>query len=128
VQIIQAAGRYFEDEPVINCGCRVGGEVLSVELTEHGITQRVLHRFENYDELRTASAAIVARIVRGDMDVDGIVAEGLVPITEVADAETGRPLTAPAKTAPEGSAPAGGITRQQRRAAEREAAKGRRAA
>ena len=128
VEIIQAAGRYFEDDPVTNCGMRVGGEVVSTEISEHGMTHRVLHRFADYDRVRTASSAIVARIERGDMDVDGIVAEGLVPIGDVVDSETGQPLSEAASTAPRVPEVLQGMTRQQRRAAEREAAKGRRAA
>ena len=62
------------------------------------------------------------------MNFDQIVAERLLPISEVVDVDTGRPLTVAARAAPEAPWTSSGVRRQQRRATEREAAKGRRAA
>lgn len=112
VQVIQAADQYFRDEPAVNCGARVGGEVVAFEITPHGMSQRTLHRFTDYQRVRHASAAIVSRILRGDMDISRVVADGLVPISESVDSATGKPLATVSK-----------ITRQQRRRMARETGK-----
>jgi hypothetical protein len=92
VEVIQAAGRYFVDEPEANCGARVGGEVTRFEITPHGMAQRTIHRFPDYEQVRHASAAIAGRILRGDVDVSRVVADGLVPVADIVDSATGKPL------------------------------------
>jgi hypothetical protein len=66
-------------------------------VTPHGISTRTLHRFADYEATRHASAATVARIVRGDLDVS--IADGLVPVTEMVDSRTGEPLKPPPEAA-----------------------------
>jgi hypothetical protein len=109
VDIIQAAGRYFAEPASGMAGARVGGEVLAIEITPGGMSQRTLHRFADYQETLHAAAAVVSRIERGDMHVD--VAASLVPVHEAAADASSR-----------------GLTRAQRRRAEALARKGRRAA
>jgi hypothetical protein len=123
VETILNVGQHFRET---NDPARIGGEINAVEITAAGMSFRTLHRFADYEEMRHASAATLARVVRGDLRVS--VADGLVPIDEVIYAETGESIQQPARTTP--AAPVGqqSMTRQQRRQAEREAAKGRRAA
>lgn len=91
VDVVKAIDRWFKDEPEINCGQRVGGEVLSVEITPKGMVQRVLHRFDSYETDRHAAAAVATRIERGDLDASRIVADGLVSVADMVDSATGRP-------------------------------------
>lgn len=110
VEVIEAVGRYFIDEPEIACGARVGGEVMAIELTPEGMAQRTLHRFADYEETRNAAAAVCARIERGDLKV--LVADELVQMDRVIDTATGKPLRpAAANDRP--------LNRQQRRQLER---------
>jgi hypothetical protein len=112
VQVVQAAGRYFTDEPAVNCGARVGGEVVCFEITPHGMSQRTLHRFADYEQVRHASAAIAGRILRGEVDTSRIVADGLTPMTECVEAAPGKPMASVAR-----------LSRQERRRLERDANK-----
>ena len=125
VATIKNIGQHFKDTKDPAC---VGGEVNAVEITAAGMSFRTLHRFPDFEEMRHASAATLARVVRGDLRVS--VADGLVPIDEVIYTETGESIQPrPANDRP--AKPPGAavpMSRQQRRAAEREAAKGRRAA
>ena len=119
VAIIKGAGRCFADNPAAMGPIRVGGEVLAVDITPQGISTRTLHRFEDYEQTRHAAAAIVGRVVRGDLHVS--VADGLTPVDESIDLATGkslRPKPANDRT----------VNRAERRRAERLARKAGRAA
>jgi hypothetical protein len=94
VRAVEAAGRYFVGEPEINCGARVGGEITCFDITPRGLTYRTLHKFADYEQTRHAAAAIVARIGRGELDIAGLVRDGLVPIDQCVDSETGEKLVA----------------------------------
>jgi hypothetical protein len=84
VATMQALRSYFEDVSDANCGARVGGEILSTEITPHGMCQRVLHRFSDYEQTRHAAAAVLSRVERGDLDISRAVADGLAPMKEIA--------------------------------------------
>jgi len=116
VAIIEGAGQLFADPAAQMGGARVGGEVIAIEVRPHGMSQRTLYRFPDYEEMMHAGAATTGRFERGDLDVD--IAAGLVPIAEAVDAATGKRVAqsvVPANDQP--------ISRQQRRAAERAARK-----
>lgn len=111
VAIITAAGRLFADHAAEMGSARVGGEVMKVDVTPDGIATRTLYRFEDYEQTRHAGAAVTARVLRGELQVD--VAEGLGRVADAVDSETGKPVS---------------MNRQQRRQAERMARKGHKAA
>ena len=94
VRVIQAADKWFTDQPELNCGMRVGGEIVATNITPMGMSTRTIHRFADYDAVRHASAAIVQRIMRGDVDMSTAVRDGLVPVDEMVDSETGEKLKA----------------------------------
>jgi hypothetical protein len=94
VESVLAVGRYFEAEPAVNCGMRIGGEVIATNITPNGVSVRTLCRLPDYEQTRHASAAFTARITRGDLDTTGAVAAGLVPMTEIVDSRTGERLAA----------------------------------
>lgn len=111
VDIMLAEKKFFAAHPELMGGMILGGEVQAWTIEPAGISQRIIHKFEDYAQSAHAGAAITARILRGHEHVD--VESGLVPLNE-------------AKTADDMSTPA--TSRQERRAAERAARKGRRAA
>jgi hypothetical protein len=92
VQIVKAVGAYFKAEPAVNCGQRIGGEIVVTEITPSGITSRIVHRFADYEVVRNTSAAVVSRYLRGDLSADGVVASGLVSVAEMVDSATGAKL------------------------------------
>lgn len=92
VHIVQAVGRWFEAEPEINTGQRVGGEIIVTEITPAGISTRIVHRFEDFDVVRNTAAAVAGRYLRGDLSTDGVVRDGLVPVDSMVDAQTGAKL------------------------------------
>jgi hypothetical protein len=94
IEGVLACGRYFEAEPVLNCGMRIGGEVIATEITPRGVSVRTLCRLPGYEQDRHASAAYTARIERGDLDMNNAVADGLVPMADVVDSRTGERLAA----------------------------------
>jgi hypothetical protein len=94
VEGVLACGRYFEADPVTNCGMRIGGEVIAVSISKDGVSVRTLCRLPNYEQDRHASAAYSARITRGDLDMSGAVAAGLVPLDQIVDSRTGEKLAA----------------------------------
>lgn len=107
VNIILAAGRLFADHPVEMGGARVGGEILAYDVTPTQTTARHLYTFPDLAQLAHAGAAVLARLVRGDLDVD--IADALTPIAAAVDAATGQPVP--------------GGNRAARRRAEKEARK-----
>ena len=66
VAMVKAIDQYFTDEPGINCGQRVGGEIIVTDIVPSGIATRRLYRFADYEQTQHAAAATVARIGRGD--------------------------------------------------------------
>lgn len=114
VETIKNIGQHFRDT---KDSARVGGEINAIEITANGMSFRTLYRFPDIDEMRHASAATLARVARGDLRVS--VADGLTPTADTVYTDRAEALR-PAAAVP--------MSRQQRRAAEREAAKGRRAA
>lgn len=101
---MQAAKRYF----LANCAAIVGGEIQVTEANAAGVACRTVARFADYEETAKASAAVAARILRGDDMPD--VRDGLVAVDDLVTA-------------------GGGASRAERRRAEKMARKaGRRAA
>lgn len=94
IEGVLACGRYFEAEPDVNCGMRIGGEVIATEITPKGVSVRVVHRFADYEETGVAAAALVRRIESGDLAREGLLSAGLVPVDELIDSATGEGLTA----------------------------------
>jgi hypothetical protein len=92
VEIIQAQGRFFAENVAMVGPLRLGGEILSTEITPGGISTRTLYRFPDYEETRHAAAATVARLLRGELSAR--VADGLVPADEMVNTATGKPLKA----------------------------------
>jgi hypothetical protein len=93
-RVIHACGKYFAAHPDINCGMRLGGEIVQHVITPAGISSKIIHRFADYEEMRVASAAICNRIEDGRMDVTNAVADGLVPRDQLVDTATGKRLYA----------------------------------
>jgi hypothetical protein len=106
---------------------RIGGEIIATEVTPRGLSQRVIHRFADYTQHLRAGVAVSARILRGDMDVSRAVADGLVPVTDMVDPDSGdaRGDTSAdvLEFVSEAVPPARQLSRQQRRQAERAARK-----
>lgn len=122
IAMVKGIGNAFADPALRMGGAHIGGEIVAYELTPGRMEMRTIYRFADYEQTRHAAAATVARIERGDLTVS--VADGLVPIAGAADASGGKPTrAAPARTPAASVAP--GLSRQQRRAAERLARKGR---
>jgi len=130
IDIIRGVDRWFQADPGTNCNQRAGGEVLVVDITPDSMSSRTVHRFPDYDCVRAQAEALTARIASGELDVRGVVRDGVVPGAEMIDTATGQPLMAAhASTAPAAPTAAGvptqALSRQQRRALERAASKGR---
>jgi hypothetical protein len=95
IEGVKACGRYFEAEPALNCGMRIGGEVIATTITPNGVSVRTLCRLPGHEQDRHASAAFTARISRGDLETAGVVAAaGLVPTSKIVDSRTGERLAA----------------------------------
>lgn len=109
IAAMQAERRLFAEHPEAVGGAIIGGEIVLSEITPQAVTQRVVHRFPDYAEMRHAAAAVAGRVLReGPPDISA----GIGRVGEAVNADELDP-------------PAGGMNRQQRRAAERA---GRRAA
>ncbi len=80
---MQAAKRYFE----ANGAAIVGGEVQITEATAAGVACRTVARFPDYAETANASAAVAARFLRGEDDID--VRDGLVAVADCITADGG---------------------------------------
>jgi len=122
VAAMKVERQVFADNPDLMGGMILGGEILATEITPAGVSQRVVHRFEDFEATRHAAAAVAGRILRGD-DVPAV-ADGLRRLDECSGLDdlpnASAPSTPPVIT---------GTSRQQRRAAEKLARKaGRRAA
>lgn len=118
VEMIHGAGRSFigRGDPA-----RVGGEIVAVEITPGGMSSRTLHRFPDFEQVRHAASATVARIKRGDLTVS--VADGLVPVAEMVDPATGRGIGGRPANDSRATMPTPPMSRQERRHAERQARK-----
>jgi hypothetical protein len=114
IATIKAIDSYFVAEPEMSHGQRVGGEIALTEVTEFGISHRIVHRFDNYEQTRHAAAAVMGRLNREDIDGLQAVRDGTLSTSEAICSETGKPLTA--------AAPAR-LSRAERRQAERLARK-----
>lgn len=90
VAVVQGIGRCFEADPDTWCGQHIGGEIRVTDVSQKGLSHRTVHRFETHEQDRSAAAAIVARIERGDVDARSIVRDGLVPVADAIDPATGR--------------------------------------
>lgn len=105
---LQAARQYIESDQERSRGVIIGGEVELTEITERGISTAVVGTLPGYSQLRHASAAVAARYLRGELDVD------------VRDGLTGKGDLRVAG-GPPGAAP--GASRAERRRAEKAARK-----
>lgn len=85
IAIMHAEQRYFDDNPDLMHGMRLGGEIQSWTIDREGISQRVIYRYPDYAETLHAGAAVAARIARGDEHVS--VADGLTPTAEAKTAD-----------------------------------------
>jgi hypothetical protein len=108
IALMKALRSYFEDEPELLCGARLGGEIVSWELRPGGmLSHRVLERFSDYQEVRNAGAAVASRIARDGNDQFDL-ADALVSTSQM------RSIPAP---------PEAIMSRAERRRAERAAKK-----
>jgi hypothetical protein len=106
---MHAAKRYFDS----NGAAIVGGEINVTEATAAGVACRTIGRFADYAQTATASAAVAARYLRGEDDID--VRDGMVAVGDMVTAD--------------GSGAASGASRAERRRQEKLARKaGKRAA
>lgn len=114
IEGLHACRRYYEAHPERTGGLSlVGGEIEKTEITRDGIAIRTIGRFSDYEQTRNAGAAVVARYLRGQMDLD--VREGLVRAGEMIVADgNAEPSAAVADLA-------SGASRAERRRAEKEA-------
>lgn len=98
--------------PAAGCGKSIiGGEIIVTEATAAGVTSRSVARFADYDETAHASAAVAARVLRGDEIVD--VRDGLVHVDAMIPPAGGEAAAAAAS----------GASRAERRRAEKLARK-----
>lgn len=117
IAIMHAEQRYFADNAEEMGGARLGGEVQAWTITPEGISQRVIYKFNSYENDLHAGAAVAQRIISGRETVD--VAAGLVPIGDVR-------MATDAAAADTASAPAPGSARAEKRRAQKAARKARR--
>lgn len=96
ISMIEAIGRMFAADSDY-AGCRIGGEIHATEITPHGVSQHTIATLPGCEEDGHAGAAVYARMGRGEIDPARAVREGLH------------------------ANPSAPISRQQRRAAERQA-------
>ncbi len=80
VATIQAIGGAMQDNPETMAAAVVGGEVVAITVTRDGLSERMLYRFPTYDQHAVASAAVRARIMRGEHVID--VAGGIAKVTD----------------------------------------------
>ena len=65
---LHACRAYAEAHPERTGGAAlVGGEIEMTEITPAGITVRTIGRFHDYDQIKHAGAAVLARFARGDL-------------------------------------------------------------
>ncbi len=67
-ELMKAERRLYEANPELVGHAIIGGEVRSLELTPEGMRTQTLHRFEDFEEIRHAGAAVAERINRGDFN------------------------------------------------------------
>jgi hypothetical protein len=123
VAVMLAEQKLFADNREEMGGARLGGEIQVWTITPEGISQRVIYKFNSYENDMHAGAAVARRILDGREIID--VASGLVPIGEI------RMATDPADDAAAADnavAASPGGTRAERRRQEKAARKGKRRA
>ena len=64
IAAMQAERRLFAEHPEAVGGAIIGGEIVLSEITPQAVTQRVVHRFPDYAEMRHAAAAVAGRVLR----------------------------------------------------------------
>lgn len=119
IALMQAMRRFLADHPEV-VPALVGGEICLTTVEETGVNSRIVHRFEDFEQVRHAAAAVRGRIERGEdvLDFGGVArAEDAIDPDEFV-----------AAAADNAAAPVPGGTRAERRRAERAAKKGARRA
>jgi hypothetical protein len=84
IEQVLNAGRYFADTPR---GGRIGGEIWATTIKQDKIEQRCLYRFADYEQTRTAAAAVRARWDRGGMNNAEVTRQGLVALEDAIDGD-----------------------------------------
>lgn len=116
IALMQAMRRFLADHPEV-VPALVGGEICLTTVEETGVTSTILHRFEDFETVRHAAAAVRGRIERGEDTID--IEAGVCRVDGMIDADQ-YVAAAAANTA----APSPGGTRAERRRAEKAARKG----
>lgn len=116
VALMQAMRRFLADHPEV-VPALVGGEIQITEVTAKGVASQIVHRFEDFETVRHAAAAVRGRIERGEDTID--IEAGVCRVDGMIDADQ-YVAAAAANTA----APSPGGTRAERRRAEKAAKKG----
>lgn len=83
VEGMMSARRYFAESAAMR-HAKVGGEVVAYDISAKGIGTRILHRFDDYDEVRVASSAICARVMRGALDPSRIARQSIYSVDDPA--------------------------------------------
>jgi hypothetical protein len=84
VEVMKAQRRHFAENPAM-AGAIIGGEVHATTVTEAGISHRVLYRFPDYAAMKTACAAVAARLYRGDDPEALDIEAGMTPVADGVD-------------------------------------------
>ena len=69
VAIMHALRRYLADHPEV-VPAIIGGEIEITEITRSGVSSRMVHRFDDYEQTLIAAGAVSARFARGDAQID----------------------------------------------------------
>lgn len=119
IALMKSMRRFLAEHPEV-VPAIVGGEICLTTVEETGVNSRIVHRFEDFEQVRHAAAAVRGRIERGEdvLDFGGVArAEDAIDPDEFV-----------AAAADNAAAPVPGGTRAERRRAERAAKKGARRA
>jgi hypothetical protein len=69
VELMKCVRRYVHDHPEVLAAV-IGGEVIITEVSQASVNSRIVYKFEDYEQIRHAAAAVLARIEAGLDEVD----------------------------------------------------------